>query len=101
MKVFDTIERLVLLAVAAPAVVIVIDTIFRFFNARVDNPLVAWIRRTQMAVTPQVVQTMFPNQQYYHTALLGLVVYGILALLVVMVFRVITGIAARTAAPDG
>jgi hypothetical protein len=100
MKLFDAIERLVLLALSVPVLVIILDTVFRFFNARVDNPVVARIRVVQDAVTPQIVESMFPAQDYYQTALLALAVYGLLVLAVVMIFRMITGIAARAAAPD-
>lgn len=99
MRVINAIRRLVLVVLAVPVMAIILDTVFRYFDAQAANPVISTVRRVQGAVTPPVVLWMFPDQQYYQTAALALAFYGILVLVVMVVFRLIAAIAVRVARP--
>jgi hypothetical protein len=99
MKVIRTLKSLVLIVLAVPVAVIVVDTVFQFFHAQIANPVVSTLRQAQMAVTPRAVLGMFPNQQYYQTAALALAFYGIVVLAASVVFNLIAAIVARVSKP--
>ncbi|MGH8900370.1 MAG: hypothetical protein ACRDYA_01490 [Egibacteraceae bacterium] len=99
MRVVNAIRRLVLTVLAVPVLAIILDTVFRYFHGQAANPVVSTVRDIQGAVTPPVVVWMFPDQQYDQTAALALAFYGILVLIVTVVFRLIAAVAARVARP--
>lgn len=89
MKVLNVLQRVVLYALVVPVLVILIDATLTFFDSQEDNALVAFFADVADALTPEVLTTVFEDQQYLQTAALALLFYGLLALLVALVFRVI------------
>lgn len=90
MRVVDEAERIVLLVFPGlPVALIVIDTVLRFFDAQDSNAIVGFFFNAAERATPDAVRDMFTGQEYYQTALLALVGYGVLALVVVLLFRFI------------
>lgn len=89
MKVVDVVQRVVLYALVVPVLVILIDATLTFFDSQEDNALVAFFADAADAFTPDVLTTVFEDQQYLQTAALALLFYGVLAVLVALVFRVI------------
>lgn len=92
MKVVDIVQRVVLYALIVPVVVILIDAVLTFFDSQEDNALVAFFADAAEALTPEVLTTMFVEQQYWQTAALALLFYGVVAALVALVFRLIRAI---------
>lgn len=99
MRVINALKRLALLVLAVPVLAIILDTVFQRFHAQIANPVVRTVRQVHTAVTPPVVRWMFPDQQYYQTAALALAFYGILVVVVVVLFGLIAAIAARMPKP--
>lgn len=97
MKVVDFVQRVVLFALIVPVVVILIDAALTFFNSQEDNAVVAFFADTAEAFTPEVLTTMFVDQQYWQTAALAILFYGVVAALVALVFRLIRAIIATVA----
>ena len=79
-------------ALLVPVAVIVLDTILVAFNAQESNPIVGAIDSFADAFTLEVFETMFPRQSYLQTALVALAIYGVVALLVVLVFKALKAV---------
>lgn len=79
-------------ALLVPVGVIVLDTILAAFNAQETNPIVGAIDSFADAFTFEVFETMFPRQSYVQTALVALAVYGVVAVLVVLLFKVLRAV---------
>lgn len=97
MKVVDFVQRVVLYALIVPVLVILIDATLTFFDSQEDNAVVAFFADAAEAFTPEVLTTMFVDQQYWQTAALAVLFYGLVALLVALVFRLLRAIIATVA----
>lgn len=97
MKVVTIVQRVVLYALVVPVLVILIDATLIFFDAQEDNALVAFFADAAELFTPEVLTTVFEDQQYLQTAALALLFYGLLAALVALVFRLVRALISTVA----
>lgn len=70
-----------------PVLAICLDTLLRAFDAQEGNPIVDGVRTAADTFIFDTFRTVFPNQTYVQTALVALAGYGIIALIVVALFR--------------
>lgn len=87
MRVLNAVQRTVMLLLLVPVVAICLDTVLRAFGARPRNPIVSTVRSVRDWFVLQAFTDVFPDQNYWQTALVALAAYGVLALVVVSVFR--------------
>jgi hypothetical protein len=83
----DVIESVLLSLVGLAAAIILGDTALRYFEGREQNPIVGWFQRTADALTPLPALDVFPEQQYWQTAILSLLLWGLAAAFLVFLFR--------------
>jgi hypothetical protein len=83
----DVIESLLLSIVGLIAAIILGDTALRFFGGREENPIVGWFHRTAETLTPLPALDVFPDQQYWQTAILALILWALAAAFLVFLFR--------------
>lgn len=98
------VQRLILSAIAVPALTIVIDTLFIVFSADPDNLIVGSVHRLFELVSYNFLGRMFVDQAYYQTAALALIPWGVAALLTLALFRLLRALSTRTrssTAPEG
>jgi hypothetical protein len=93
-KVVDVLKRTALTIVAIPALFVVLDTLLRALNAQQRNPIVRTVREAADTAVPDAVTTIFARQTYWQTALLTLLFYGVLALVIVLLFRAVDAVLA-------
>jgi hypothetical protein len=87
MRILNAVRRLLLLLVLIPVVAICLDTLLRMFGARPRNPIVAGVRDFARVFIIEPFRTVFRDQSPYQDAAVALVAYGLLALLIVFLFR--------------
>jgi hypothetical protein len=99
-RVIEALQRaLLVVLVGIPVIVILVDGLLRGLDAQEDNPVVAAIRDTSELLTPDVLTTFFEDQSHWQTVLLALVAYGLVAVVIVVVFSLIErGVLAITTA---
>lgn len=73
--------------VMIPVIAIVLDTLLQAFNARARNPIVSSIRDFADIFIIDAFKTVFPDQSYVQNALVALAAFGVLALLIIFIFR--------------
>ena len=100
LKTLDLLQRVVLYALLVPVVVIILNAILSAFNAQRGNPIVDSIRALADSFTFESFETMFPRQSYIQTALVSLAVYGVVVLLVVVIFRVLRSVITSASRPS-
>lgn len=87
MRVIEVLQRTLLTVfVGVPVLVVLLDWLLQSLDAQEDNPIVETIRDGAELVTPEVLTTVFEDQAHWQTVLLMLVAFGILAVLIVVVF---------------
>lgn len=89
MKPIDIAQRIILLLLTIPVVVILLDAVFNAFEGREDNPVVSAVHDLGELFIPEFTTNMFADQGFGQTALLALAFYGIVALLVWLAFKVV------------
>lgn len=89
MAVVDVVQRIVLGLVAVPVAFVLLDVALDLAGAVPTNPVVSALDDLAAAVTPQPLTTMFPGQGPVLTALLVCVMYGIVAAVLIGVFRLV------------
>jgi hypothetical protein len=94
MRAINAVQRLVMYLLVVPVLAVCSDTLLRAFNAQEDNPIVAAVRTAADIFIFDTFRTVFPDQTYVQTALVTLAGYGIITLIVVVVFRGIRSAAA-------
>lgn len=87
MRVLNAVRRVLLLLVLIPVVAICLDVLLRMFGARPRNPIVAGIRDFANVFILEPFETVFRDQSPYQDAAVALVAFGLLALLIVFLFR--------------
>ena len=87
MRVLNAIQRILLLLLLIPVLAICLDTLLRAFKAQRTNPIVSGVRDFASTFLIEPFKTVFPNQSYLQDALVALAAFGILALLIVFIFR--------------
>lgn len=100
LKILDLLQRVLLYALVVPVVVIILNAILDAFDARSNNPIVDAVRSLADSFTFESFETMFPRQSYIQTALVSLAVYGVVVLLVVLVFRVLRSLLTAASRPS-
>lgn len=97
-------HRLALCVIAVPALAIVIDTLFILFSADPENMIVGTVHRLFELASYDPLGTMFADQEYYQTAALALIPWGVAALLTLGLFRLLraldTGSSPATETPS-
>ena len=87
MRVLNAVQRLLLLLLLIPVLAICLDTLLRAFGAQKTNPIVAGVRDFANIFLIEPFKTVFPKQSYLQDALVALAAFGVLALLIVFLFR--------------
>lgn len=87
MRALNAVRRILLLLLLIPVIAIALDALLRAFGAQKKNPIVSTVRDVAEYFILDPFKTVFPDQGYVQTALVALVAYGILALLIVFLFR--------------
>lgn len=90
MRVLNAVQRVLLLLVAIPAIVIVVDIVLRMIKARSSNPIVAGIRSFAGTFILKPYKDVFapaPKQSPLQDAIVALAALGLLALVIIFVFR--------------
>jgi hypothetical protein len=87
MRVLNAVRRVLLLLVLIPVVAICLDALLLILGARRGNPIVAGVRDFAQVFILEPFRTVFRNQSPYQDAAVALVAYGLLALLIVFLFR--------------
>jgi cytochrome P450 len=97
MKPIDVAQRITLYLLTIPVVLVLLDAVFNAFDGEEDNPIVSTVRDAGELFTPEFTTTMFADQGFGQTALLTLAFYGVFALLIWLVFRLVrSAVAGRT-----
>lgn len=94
MKAIDMAQRILLILLTIPVLIIVLDGVFMAFEGQEDNVVVRTVADLAELFIPEFTTTMFVDQGPGQTALLALAFYGVVALLIWLVFKVIRAIAA-------
>lgn len=76
-----------MLLLLIPVIAICLDTLLRAFKAQRDNPIVSGVRKVANIFIIEPFKTVFPDQSYLQNAAVALAAFGILALLIVFLFR--------------
>lgn len=97
MKVVTIFQRVVLYALLVPVLVVVVNATLIYFEPQEDNALVVFFADAAEIFTPEVLTTVFEDQQYLQTAALALLFYGLLAALVFLVFRLLRALISTVA----
>ena len=87
MRVLNAVRRILLLLVLIPVLAIVLSTLLRAFKAQRSNPIVSSVRDFANIFIIEPFRTVFPDQTYLQDALVALAAFGLLALLIIFVFR--------------
>lgn len=87
MRALNAVRRILLLLLLIPVIAIALNALLLAFGAQQRNPIVKAVRDVARFFILDPFRTVFPDQGYVQTALVSLAAYGILALLVVFLFR--------------
>lgn len=87
MRVLNAVRRILLLLVLIPVVAICLDALLRIFSARPRNPIVAGTRDFANVFILKPFKTVFPDQTPLQNSAVTLVALGVLALLIIFLFR--------------
>lgn len=87
MRVLNAVQRVLLLLLLIPVLAICLDTLLRAFGAQKSNPIVSGVRDFANIFLIDPFKTVFPDQSYLQNALVALAAFGLLALLIVFLFR--------------
>ena len=87
MRALNAVRRVLLLLVLIPVVAICLDAVLRMFGARPRNEIVRGVREFANLFILKPFETVFRDQSPYQDAAVALVAYGLLALLIVFLFR--------------
>lgn len=88
MRVLNAIQRILLLLLLIPVVAICVDTLLRALDAQRGNAIVKAVRGVANTFILEPFQTVFAERQsYLQDAIVALVAYGVIALLIVFLFR--------------
>ena len=87
MRALNAVRRILLLLVLIPVVAICLDALLRIFSARPKNPIVAGARDFANIFILKPFKTVFPDQTPLQNSAVTLVALGLLALLIIFVFR--------------
>lgn len=85
-KMLDVIRSVLLWLLVVPVVVIVVDAALTFWEGRPGNAIVAFFSDSAELLTPLPVRDVMDDQTYWQTALLALLAYGLVAVLLVVLF---------------
>jgi hypothetical protein len=94
MRVLNAVQRVLLLLVLVPVLAICLDTLLRAFGAQRSNPIVSGVRNFANIFLIEPFKTVFPDQNYWQNAAVALAAFGILALVIVFIFRGLRAMAA-------
>ena len=87
MRVLNAVQRIIMMLLLIPVLIIVLDTLLRAFKAQADNPIVGGVRDAAKTFIIEPFRTVFPDQSYLQDALVTLAAFGLLVLVVVFLFR--------------
>lgn len=87
MRVLNAIQRVLLLLLLIPVIAICLDTLLRAFKAQATNPIVSGVRNVANVFVIRPFKTVFVDQNYVQDAAVALAVFGLIALLIVFLFR--------------
>jgi hypothetical protein len=93
MKAIDIAQKVILYLLGIPVLIVLLDAVFNAFDGQEDNVVVSTVHDLGDLFTPEFTTTMFAEQGFGQTALLTLAFYGIVALVVWVVFRGIRAVA--------
>ena len=94
MRILATVQRILMWLLVIPVAAIALDVLLRALGAQRANPIVGAVRRTAGVFILDPFTDVFPKQSYVETGVVALVGYGLIALLIVGVFRLIRSIIA-------
>ncbi len=86
MRVLSAVQRIIMLLLLIPVLIILLDTLLRAFDARESNPIVKGVRDAARVFIIEPFRTVFPDQSYLQNAAVTLAAIGLLVLVVVVVF---------------
>lgn len=87
MRALNAVRRVLLLLLLIPVIAIALNALLTAFGAQKKNPIVKAVRDAAEFFILDPFETVFPKQGYVQDALVALAAYGILALLIVFLFR--------------
>lgn len=87
MRALNAVRRILLLLLLIPVIAIALNALLQAFGAQAGNPIVKTVRQVARYFILDPFRTVFPDQGYVQDALVALAAYGILALLIVFLFR--------------
>ena len=103
MRTLNAARRVILLLLLIPVVFIFLNAVLRSLGAQQRNPIVSGVRGVAEFFIIEPFRTVFEQQSYVQDAVVSLVCYGVLALVVVFVFKGLQSAASarppRTSAP--
>lgn len=94
MRILASVQRVVMLLLAVPPVAIALNALLRAMEAQRDNPIVAAVRGVAEFFILESFTTVFEDQSYMQTAVVALIGWGVIALLVLGLFRAVRSAAA-------
>lgn len=104
MHYIDTTRKILLTLLAIPITLAVLETILKFLDAREQNAIVSFIYSASEWLVPDALETMLQNQQPWQTVIIGLLAYGMAAIVIYLLAagarQIATNIAARRQATD-
>lgn len=89
MAIIALIERILLWLVAVPVAFVILDVVLELGGAVATNPIVAFVDDTAALATPSPLTTIFPDQGPVLTAALVCLMYGLVAMLIAGLFRLV------------
>ena len=103
MRTLNAARRIILLLLLIPVVFIFLNAVLRSLGAQQRNPIVSSVRRGAEFFIIEPFRTVFGQQSYVQDAVVSLVCFGVLALVIVAVFKGLQSAASarppRTSAP--
>src|SRR5688500_3108955 len=112
MRALNTVQRVLMVLLLIPVAAVCFNVLLRALGAQRSNPIVSTVRRSANVFILDPFTDVFPKQSYLQDGAVALVGYGLIALLIVGIFRLIRSFvamrpprpaprpAAQTAAPE-
>jgi hypothetical protein len=82
-------RRITLYVLTIPVLLIFADAVLRFFDAQLSNSLVRRIYALEDQLTPDILDTIVPEQSFLQTAAFNLLFWGIVVAFFIALFRLL------------
>ena len=100
MRALNTVQRVLMVLLLIPVAAVSFNVLLRALGAQRSNPIVSTVRSTANVFILDPFTDVFPKQSYLQDGMVAVVGYGLIALLIVGIFRLLRSLLAlRPARP--